>query len=125
VQWVRDALGHYWGGPKLTESPLINFRIVERAAEELEGNQPNALRSILKEAIEQIRPSGERKFTSEWILYNILEMKYMEGRKMREIASRLALSEADLYRKQRVAIEGVARVVMLMEDQTRKHNGNH
>lgn len=125
VLWVRDALGHYWGGPKLTESPLNNFRIVETASEDFEGNFPNALRSILKSVIEQIRPPGERKYTSEWILYNILEMKYMEGRKMREIASRLALSEADLYRKQRVAIEAVARAVMVMEDQARKQNGNH
>jgi hypothetical protein len=125
VQWVRDALGHYWGGPKLTDSPLLNFRIVERTAQGLDGNQSNALRAVLKDAIEQVRPAGERKFTSEWILYNILEMKYMEGRKMREIASRLSLSEADLYRKQRVAIEAAARAIMDMEDQARKQNGNH
>lgn len=125
VQWVRDALGHYWGGPKLTDSPLINFRVVEKMAQQKDGNYPNALRAVLKDAIEQVRPSGERKYIGEWILYNILEMKYMEGRKMREIASRLALSEADLYRKQRVAIEAVARVVTQMEDQSRKQNGNH
>ncbi len=37
-----------------------------------------------------------------WILYNILEMKFLEGKKVREVAMRLAMSEADLYRKQRV-----------------------
>jgi hypothetical protein len=46
-------------------------------------------------------------------------MKFMEGRKVREIAMRLALSEADLYRKQRVAIEAVANAILEMEQQAR------
>src|SRR5690606_31270692 len=99
-QWVKDALTHYWGGPKLTESPLMGLLVVRQALKRHEGNPTNALRAILKEAIEQTRPEGERRFTAEWILYNILEMKFMEGRKVREIARRLAMSEADLYRKQ-------------------------
>ena len=74
---------------------------------------------ILRKAIEDVRPEGERRFTAEWILYNILEMKFMEGRKVREIAMRLALSEADLYRKQRVAIETVANAILEMEQQAR------
>jgi len=41
----------------------------------------------------------------------------MEGRKVREIAMRLAMSEADLYRKQRVAIEAVAEAIKEMEQQ--------
>jgi hypothetical protein len=55
------------------------------------------------------------KFTTEWILYNILEMKFIEGRKVRDVASRLAMSEADLYRKQRVAVEAVAKAILDME----------
>ena len=47
-------------------------------------------------AVDQIKPEGDRRFTSEWILYNILEMKFIEGRKVREVAGRLAMSEADL-----------------------------
>ena len=34
---------------------------------------------------------------------------------MREVAGRLAMSEADLYRKQRVAVEAVARAILDME----------
>ncbi len=113
---VREALNHYWGGPKLTESPLMNLRVIqETAKKEYDGNMPNALRAILKRAVDQIRPEGERRFTSEWILYNILDLKFIEGRKVREVASRLAMSEADLYRKQRVAVEAVAKAIMDME----------
>jgi len=85
--------------------------------EDHEGNPTNALRAILRQAIERVRPEGERRFTAEWILYNILEMKFMEGHKVRDVAMRLAVSEADLYRKQRVAIEEVANAIIDMEQQ--------
>jgi len=116
-RWVKDALTHYWGGPKLTESPLLGLRIVQEALDEHEGNPTNALRAILRQAVEQVRPEGERRFTAEWILYNILELKFMEGHKVREVALRLAMSEADLYRKQRVAIEAVANAIIEMEQE--------
>ena len=94
----------------------MNLRVTqETARNEYDGNMPNALRAILKKAVDQVRPEGERRFTSEWILYNILDLKFIEGRKVREVASRLAMSEADLYRKQRVAIEAVAKAIMEME----------
>ena len=119
-KWVKDALSHYWGGPKLSQSPLMRLQIVQHALDSHEGNPTNALRSILNEAIDKTRPEGERRFTGEWILYNILEMKFLEGRKVREIAMRLAMSEADLYRKQRVAIEAVAQSIIEMERQARE-----
>jgi hypothetical protein len=118
--WVKDALSHYWGGPKLTQNPLMRFKIVQDAVDAHEGSQANALRAILREAIEKTRPEGERRFTGEWILYNILEMKFLEGRKVREVALRLAMSEADLYRKQRIAVEVVAKTIGDMEVQARK-----
>jgi hypothetical protein len=59
--------------------------------------------------------------TPEWVLYNILELKFLQGRKVREVARRLAMSEADLYRKQRVAIEAVARTLAEMEREEIRH----
>jgi hypothetical protein len=118
--WVKDALSHYWGGPKLTQNPLMRLKIVQDSINVHEGNQANALRAILREAIEKTRPEGERRFTGEWILYNILEMKFLEGRKVREVALRLAMSEADLYRKQRIAVEVVAQTIGEMEVQAKK-----
>ena len=119
-KWVKDALSHYWGGPKLSQSPLLRLQVVQRGLETHHGNPTNALRSILLEGIQRVRPEGERRFTGEWILYNILDLKFLEGRKVREIAMRLAMSEADLYRKQRVAIEAVADAIIAMEQQARK-----
>ena len=116
-RWVKDALTHYWGGPKLTDNPLMEFQVVQHEMNNHDGNQANALRAVLRKAIDQVRPEGERRFTGEWVLFNILEMKFMEGRKVRDVAIRLAVSEADLYRKQRVAIEAVANSIMDMEFQ--------
>lgn len=113
--FVREALGHYWGGPRLMDSPLMRLRVVREAILQNEGSPVNALRATLRRAIDRMRPEGERRFTAEWMLYNILELKFLEGRKVRDVALRLAMSEADLYRKQKVAIEAVARAVADME----------
>jgi len=121
--WVKEALDHYWGGPKLTNSPLMNLHVVRKTGQETENNPANALRTILRKAIEQVRPEGERRFTGEWILYNILDMKFLEGKKVREVALRLSMSEADLYRKQRVAIEAVAKAIMEMEKDALNQKG--
>ena len=94
---------------------MINLGVVKREMAEHDDNPINSLRSILKKAIETVRPEGERKFTGEWLLYNILDMKFMEGKKVKEIAMRLSVSEADLYRKQKVAIEAVANEIVKME----------
>jgi hypothetical protein len=113
---VRDALSHYWGGPKLSDSPLLELRVVERALPEHDGNSIKALRAVLAQGIERLRPDGERKMTAtEWLLYNILELKFVQGRRVRDVAMRLAMSESDLYRKQRIAIEEVAHHIAEME----------
>jgi hypothetical protein len=114
--WVKDALSHYWGGPKLTRSPLMQLRVVDRVIEEADGNPGKALRLVLGRAIQNLRPGGKQDLsTPEWLLYNILEMRFIQGRKVRDIAGRLAISESDLYRKQRVAIGQVAQVLTEME----------
>lgn len=119
-KYVKEALTHYWGGPWLTDSPLLQLQVVQQTLKDHEDNPANALRAVLRDAIDQVRPEGERRYTGEWILYNILVMKYMEGHKMRDIAQRLAMSEADLYRKQRVAIDAVANAVREMDQNLRK-----
>jgi hypothetical protein len=118
VTWVRDALAHFWGGPRLTSSPLLALRVVQEEMTRNDGNASNALRAVLRRAIEHVRPEGERRFTSEWLLYNILELKFLQGKKVRDVAMRLAVSEADLYRKQKVAIEEVALAIAELERQS-------
>ncbi len=113
---VRDALRHYWGGPDLVNSPLLRTRIARQALQENDGVPARALRTVLSAAIERLRPEGERSMTaSEWVVYNILESKFIQGRAIREIADRMAVSESDFYRKQRAAIEQLAEALVAME----------
>jgi len=115
-QWVKDALSHYWGGPKLAESPLTSLALVRQAVQVQDGNVTRAVRSVLQEAIERQRPGGERKLTaSEWLIYNILDLRFVQGQRVRDIARRLSMSESDLYRKQRAAVAEVTRTLAKME----------
>lgn len=129
VRWVWDALRHFWGGPKLSENPLLDLQVVTEEAESQGMHRTRALQNVLLRAIERLRPEGQRRMTtSEWLLYNILDLKFVQGKRVREIAHRLAMSEADLYRKQRVAIAEVAKVLREMEEehvqgQTQHRNG--
>lgn len=116
IEQVKAALRHYWGGPGLTSSRLLELNIVRAAMPKNDNNPVKALRSILQDAIESLRPTGDRKLLSpEWTLYNILELRFIEKRKVLDVAPRLALGEADFYRKQRVAIEAVADIIIEME----------
>lgn len=111
-EWVKDALSHYWGGPRLSENPLLKIRLISR---ENADSPVNALRSVLKKAIDRIRPEGARSYNGEWMLYNILDLKFIEKMKVKDIAARLAISEADFYRKQKIAVESVAKEIIQME----------
>lgn len=119
IEQVRAALRHYWGGPGLTRSRLLELSIVRDHAEE---NPIHALRAILQEAIERQRPEGERKKRDpEWTLYNILEMRYVQGSKVKDVAKSLYMSDSDLYRKQRTAIEAVVEAIETMETEHFNH----
>ena len=121
-QLVKDALSHYWGGPKLSDSPLLGLRSVRKVLDEQGANPTKALQAVLRQAIDHVRPDEQLDPTApEWMLYNILELRFLRGLRIREIVDTLAMSESDYYRKQRVAVEEVARQLAMMEDQT-KHS---
>jgi len=105
---VRAALRHYWGGAGISHSRLLEWQVVQDEIKNGTDNPVHALREVLKQAIEKQRPEGEKHLNSpEWILYNILNMRFLEQRKVRYVARRLVMSESDLYRKQNAAIGAV------------------
>lgn len=113
---VKDALSHFWGGPKLSHSPLLNLNTVRQRLQENDGVPAKAVRAVLQEAIERLRPSGERSMTTnEWVMYNILDLRFVQGQRIRDVAQRLAMSESDYYRKQRIAIEQLSQTLIQME----------
>ncbi len=121
IEQVKVALKQYWGGPGLTNSQLLELQIVKTSLSD-NGNHPaRTLRGILQEAIDRQKPEGERKLLSpEWMVYNILDLRFIERLKVRDVAIRLALSEPDFYRKQKVAIEAVAQTLLDMDQKARQ-----
>jgi hypothetical protein len=116
IEQVKAALRHYWGGPGLTSSRLLELPVVRTALPENDNNSARALRSVLLAAIEKQRPEGERKWWSpEWTIYNILDLRFVQNKKVLDVAEKLTMSEADFYRKQRIAIEAVADTLIEME----------
>jgi len=111
IEQVHAALKHYWGGPGLTKSRLLDLQIVRDCIED--DNPPTqALRSILHDAIVDLRPPGDRQNTApEWVLYSILDLRFVQGVKVKEVAKRLSRSEANTYRKQKIAIETIAKTL--------------
>jgi hypothetical protein len=87
------------------------------------GETPTqALRNIIQLAIERLRPEGDRSMTAtEWTLYNLVDLRFIEGKKVRDVARRMSMSEPDLYRKQRLAIEAIADEILAMETETLAH----
>ncbi len=123
---VRAALRHYWGGPGITRSRLMDWHIVQAAAAQ-NGEPPiQALRALLQEAIEQQRPQGERSWVApEWTVYNILTTRFLQGKKVRDVARMMSMSDADFFRKQRQAIETVTDTLLKMEASARLTSKNN
>lgn len=116
VELVHGALRDFWGGPKLAESDLIRLEVVQKEQGQHSDNPTRALQAILTNAIDSLKPPGERSLTNtEWVMYNILDLRFLQGKKVRDAARLLLMSEQTFYRKQKLAIEEVARRVSEME----------
>jgi hypothetical protein len=111
-KWVKDALTHFFGGPRLSHNPLLQLSSVQNRILEKGETSITALRELLREEINRLRPNGERQYTNEWIIFNILDLRFIEGWKVKDLARRLSLSEADFYRKQRIAVSTIAEQIL-------------
>ena len=113
--WTKDALSQIWGGPKLLQNPILQLNTIQDRIKNEKETPLNAVRELLREAIAHLKPEGERQYTNEWLLYNLMDLKFLEGWKVKDVSHRLALSEADLYRKQRMAITAISRQIIEIE----------
>lgn len=115
---VKDALRDFWGGPRLTDERLFGLQIFRQALTEHNENPERAVRAVLTKAIERLKPSGPRSMlATDWMLYNIIDLRYVQGRKVHDVSLQLAMSEPDLYRKQNIAIKRITEEITAMEQQ--------
>lgn len=88
VRLTRRALSHYGNLPKLAANPLarlplVSQRLREAGTEESTLTRASALKQVLTESIDRLRPPGEDGFsaTDAWRHYNALYYPYVVGLK--------------------------------------------
>jgi CheY-like chemotaxis protein len=104
---VRQALHHLYDPPMLRHSPLL-----ERLGLAPTGDRPSALRRILLDAIQTLKPDAATPpETTSWRIYRVLTYRFVEQSKQTEVAADLALSIRQLRRLEASAARAVADVL--------------
>ena len=104
VRHLRDALKHLHDADYLRHSPLATlFGLAHRLDASL------ALRSILTDAIDSLKPAAEGPPASrEWQMHDALYCYYVQRLSQQVVADQLAVSVRQLRREQAAALEALA-----------------
>jgi CheY-like chemotaxis protein len=103
---VRDVLLHLYDHARLQTHPLLG---VLRDAETSQTARGRLLRQAVLDAIEDLRPGpGTAASSSAWRPYRIMELRYIQGTDVGEVAERVALSRSQYHREHNRALEAVA-----------------
>ena len=109
VQYVREALADLHNPARLEMNPLANLLTRGRSSDLAVGQ---ALRQILREAIETLRPGPEvPPDHPEWLGYHLLHQRYLQGISQVMTCERLGLSRATYYRRHHELAKAVAGVL--------------
>lgn len=112
VKAVEEALRHFSEYITLGQSSLADWAGIRAGSHVERGKE---LQRILAEAIELLRPAGERPsepLPRVWYSYVVLHDAYVEGVPNREILARLYISEGTFNRTRRNALRGLARLLI-------------
>ncbi|MBV9327423.1 MAG: hypothetical protein JO352_27085 [Chloroflexi bacterium] len=114
---VEGALRHLNDLPALSQHPLLQELPWLSDGTPLTTGTPleraSALRNVLEQAIERLRPAGARpspgtSVVGGWLHYLVLKEAYVDGRPNKQIMQRYAVSEGTFHRARRRAIDAVA-----------------
>lgn len=109
---VRAALEHLHQDSFLAVSP-VSDRLPDVAAAHDSRLRAQLLRRALLDAIELLRPTRPLPFGSrEARSYEVLTLRYVEGMDGAEMATELGVSERQVYRDLRRALEELARLLL-------------
>jgi len=104
VHELRRALRRLYDPVELHRSPLIELFGVEQRE-----NPSSALRRILTDAIESLKPNENVPLqTKAWRIYQVLFYRYTEQFTQREVATDLGLSIRHLRREETLAVQMLA-----------------
>lgn len=101
---LRRALHVLYDPVQLAKSPLLDWLCLRK-----EQDPPAALRRLLLQAIESLRPADDvPPQANAWRIYRVLLHRYVEQIPQREIADSIALSVRQLRRQQKAALKVLA-----------------
>lgn len=103
IRELRFAYNHLYEWAALRKSPLVKILGLEN-----KEDSSNSLGNILREAIEAIKPQGEKNLKlKSWRVYQLLYVRYIEQLSQYESAADLGLSLRHLRREETLALETV------------------
>lgn len=106
---VEEALRHFADVLWLSQSSLAEWAEIQAESHVERGKR---LQTILRGAVQSLRPEGERPpepLPREWYNFVVLYDAYLKGVPNREVMARLYVSEGTFHRTRRQAVRGVAR----------------
>jgi CheY-like chemotaxis protein len=107
---VRDALEHLYDTAYLEVHPLLDHITPVTTAHR--STRAQELRSLLKEAIEALRPpQGMPSRSPEWRSYLALRYRYVQDMAVGQVESELSLSRRQLQREIQKGLEALASIV--------------
>lgn len=103
---VKDALEHLYDTAYLEVHPLLTQ--VSGVTTASRSTRAQALRSILKDAVEELRPpEGLSSGSPQWRSYLVLRCRYIQGMTMGQVENELGLSKRQLQREIRKGLEAL------------------
>lgn len=104
ITYLRGALHHLYEPDQLRHSPLAPILGVAARVD-----ASAVLQEILMQAIEEIRPGdGDSQLSAGSMVYEVLFFRYVRGYSREAVANQLGISDRQLSREQRTAIETLA-----------------
>ncbi|MHB0876344.1 MAG: response regulator [Anaerolineae bacterium] len=110
TQQVRDVLAHLYDHVSLAGHPLMRELPLAQPGEA--GDSVRALRLLLMEAVEALRPAAGTPATdAAWRPYQVVRSRYLLGKDFDSIAQELALGVRQVQRELRRGVQAVAQVL--------------
>ena len=107
---VRDALAHLYDPAYLESHPLTRQLIGHGLVSTLSRGQ--ALRALLKETIEALRPAESvPSHMPEWRSYRVLYYRYIKGMAFLQMEDEIGLSRRQLQREERKGIDAIVAIL--------------
>lgn len=111
-EWVHDAYNHLYDSHHLQQHPLMDVLVGAVTVEADSFQRSQALRRLLLDAIQSLRPQpGVPAQSPDWRIYSLLELRYIERLSPSEAMQQLALGKSQFFRDQARALDTVTNLL--------------